>query len=759
MVWQVEEAEEEKILLIWFDHFSFVKKIKEKLSVYHYRIFSSTHIPKNIHEFSFVFIFFPKNPVEIIKKIKEIKSKTQKFFFIIFNQKNNLSTLIKLIKKDQQIKAVSINNLHLSSYMIDQIFWFFFSQSRENFINLKIPFSEKKQPKKAVFLKEKFFNWLNWKKISKIVFIIFLCSQLFFLFPMTITGLLTFKTIKEIEKEKYEKAKLSQKFLKISLSITKKTYSFSRPLFSFFYLAILPDKIISLEENFYDLITNYFYLMENGKKIILLILKKEKTPDEKIEFNLRWKILIQKIDEVLKIIQTISPKITFKNKHFINLKNQLVKAEESLLSLKKLLPFTDEILGKNKEKKYLLLFQNNMELRPGGGFIGSFGIVTFSDYTLKDIKIEDVYEADGQLKSHIEPPPPIRLYLNQPHWFLRDSNFSADFSENFKQAEYFLEKELGLKNFDGGMAITTTAIKNILEAFGEIYLPDYKEKINKDNFYLKTQFYVEKDFFPGSIQKKTFLAALVRRLLLELEHISFNSLLKNIEKSLLEKQIVLYFKNPKIDNLINSLGWGGRIIKPVCVSEKANCVIDYLFPIDANLGVNKANFFISRLINTKINFYPNGEIETTLIIKFKNESLPSIFPGGDYKNYFQLYLPSLSEIIFVKKDEKMINDWEVKLEDEFKILSFFFFIPSSSSSEIKIGYRLKKSLNKGRNVYQLIVQKQIGSLNNDFILEIFFPKNIYILNQNFSALAKNQSLVYNTNLLTDKIFLIDILKE
>ncbi len=35
------------------------------------------------------------------------------------------------------------------------------------------------------------------------------------------------------------------------------------------------------------------------------------------------------------------------------------------------------ILGKDGRKTYLVLFQNNMELRPTGGFIGSFGLFTF----------------------------------------------------------------------------------------------------------------------------------------------------------------------------------------------------------------------------------------------------------------------------------------------------------------------------------------------------------------------------------------------
>ncbi|MCX6705358.1 MAG: DUF4012 domain-containing protein, partial [Candidatus Woesebacteria bacterium] len=61
------------------------------------------------------------------------------------------------------------------------------------------------------------------------------------------------------------------------------------------------------------------------------------------------------------------------------------------------------LLGQDKSKTYLVLFENNMELRPTGGFIGSFGLVTFDGGRLSDLTVNDVYSADGQLNGHVEP--------------------------------------------------------------------------------------------------------------------------------------------------------------------------------------------------------------------------------------------------------------------------------------------------------------------------------------------------------------------
>src|SRR3989338_3105921 len=259
--------------------------------------------------------------------------------------------------------------------------------------------------------------------------------------------------------------------------------------------------------------------------------------------------------------------------------------------LKQILPQLDSLLSKDTEKTYLLLFANNMELRPGGGFIGSFGLLDVKDYSLKKIRIYDVYDADGQLIAHIEPPEAIRKYLGQPHWFLRDSAFSPDFLENYTQAKLFLEKEMNFKNFSGSFLITTSAIQNLLGAFDDIYLPDFNEKINQKNFYLKTQYHAEKDFFPGSIQKKNFLSSLTQAIMLDLENASFIKLGKEIKKSLDDKQFAIYLDDPRAQKIMDSFYWSGRTIKPSCLNQTDNCITDYLFPIDANLGLNKFNFF------------------------------------------------------------------------------------------------------------------------------------------------------------------------
>ena len=166
--------------------------------------------------------------------------------------------------------------------------------------------------------------------------------------------------------------------------------------------------------------------------------------------------------------------------------------------------FWPDMFGFNGSKTYLVLFQNNMELRPGGGFIGSYAILNLSKGKIGSFKIYDVYDADGQLKGHVEPPYPIRRYLPSIHWYLRDSNFNVDFSKGAVASAVFLNSEMQ-QAVDGVIGVDLSFVKNLLSVVGPVEVADYNQTVNADNFFQVAKAHAEDNFFPGSTQKKDFL--------------------------------------------------------------------------------------------------------------------------------------------------------------------------------------------------------------------------------------------------------------
>lgn len=746
-----------RVLFIFQINYPIISFLKQKLENYQFEITSSTTLPESADEFKYIFIFDDKKNVDKILT----GNFNNNIVIIFFGKKKVVEKLSQIISKNRfkKIKMINIDNHFKKEELAEKILWFILTPSNEQVLNTQTGLDTTQEKLTDHPKKNKFGLKINKKRVFGFLIFCFFLTQIFFVFPLAATAFFMSQGFKSLSKYDINSAKNHQKQISFYLSLTKSSYKLSRPMLSFLSLSLLPDSLISLCDSGSSFIANATQTAENGQYLVSLVLKNDKSPNELKELIARFKKLELQTQELSKELTIISQKLNYKTRGVDNFKKKLLKTVEFFHQINKILSHADSLIGGKTEKKYLLLFENNMELRPGGGFIGSFGIATFSNYTLKDLTVEDVYTADGQLEDHIEPPEAIKKYLNQPNWFLRDSAFSPDFPTNVEKASFFLENELAIGDFKGTVGITTTAINYILEAFGEIYLPDYDEIVNSDNFYIKTQTRVEKDFFAGSTQKKNFLSSLVKIMLIKLETVSLKDLGEAIKKSLDEKQIVLYLEDENLKREITTFGWDGKVITPGCSVQFTKCIADNFFAFDANLGVNKANFFVSRVLNLNVRIKDNEEIENNLKIIFVNDSESSVFPGGTYKNYFQVYLPFDSKIAQVTKNGTLINDYDEKSDSRLKLLSYYFELLPQKKAILEIKYTLSERISKGKNIYQLIVQKQIGALNNDFNLEISLPPKIHVLNQNFPAVAKNGGLIYNTNLSTDRIFFIELIKE
>lgn len=745
----------EKILIVDTNgkHSLFVQILKKELKKYRSDIFVSPVLPAR-GTFDICFIL---NQPNLIRHIEHHHVK--KAVFVLFNTHKQASLLAATIagKSYNHIKVINIgDNEDTLQNRIDQILWFSFSKSPELFLNLQEPIGRtKKQPSRVALFWNNFFKTKN----AIILFLVlFFLYYALFIIPLAAASYFSYKGAVYLKNNRDKDLERSVRLGNFSLKTAKALYGFSRPALLFFSLASIPDNIMQINEQAQNILAQTGEIKKNGEKIIFYIFKKDASPAEKKDLTVRIqniKSAIEKFDESATVLYQ---KLPDSPAQFSTVKNQLRQALDVTAKLQKFIPFAETLLAKDTEAKYLILFANNMELRPGGGFIGSFGVLSVKNLSFENLQIYDVYDADGQLTAHIEPPPAIKTYLNQPHWFLRDSAFSGDFAENYKKALFFLEKEMGMTGFSGGIMMTTSTIQNMLSSFENMYISDFHEVINKDNFYLKAQYYAERQFFPGSTQKKSFLSAVARSLLLNLNRTSPQKILYAIQKSLEEKQMALYFEDPSLDELIRSLYWSGQTILPGCIAQSGNCIVDYLFPLEANVGVNKANFLVNKLIDLKIRIDEAGFINNTANILFKNSSLHDAFPGGIYKNYFQIMLPKDISIKHITKNGTLVENVDETVSS-YRTIGFYFEVQPQEKTEISIEYVHNNPLQKGNGIYQLIVQKQLGSSNSDFNLQLNLPKNIYILSQNFSPLVKSNKILYNTSLLTDKIFVTELIKE
>lgn len=395
-----------------------------------------------------------------------------------------------------------------------------------------------------------------------------------------------------------------------------------------------------------------------------------------------------------------------------------------------------KILGKESPKTYLVLFQNNMELRPTGGFIGSFALVTFDGGRLAEINAFDVYSADGQLKGHVEPPAPIKKYLGEANWFLRDSNWDPDFPTSAERVEWFLDKEID-KKVDGVFALDLEVARGILLATGPVILPDFNQAFDYKNLYENLQNEVESEFFPGSLKKANLMTGLTREIINRLSTLEEDQYLPVAEvflRSLEERHIQIFFNGEETQKAISGLGYAGEVRLPIC---PGNCFTDWYSAIDANLGVTKANYFINRSYDLDVTI-SGGISKKTLIINYENTANPALGVNGRYKTYTRLLVPNNTVFGKVKIDNAgnvVETDLEEEITPEVKEGGIAIEISPGQTKKLIFSWENQlPEMTQERTEYRLYIRKQAGTASD--------PLNINVLTEDTSA-------SYNTNLARD----------
>lgn len=441
---------------------------------------------------------------------------------------------------------------------------------------------------------------------------------------------------------------------------------------------------------------------------------------------------------------------------------------QSLINYQKTLPHFYDLGGFSQPRTYLILFQNNMELRPTGGFIGSFGLVTVKNGKIADLEVHDIYTADGQLKGHVEPPSPIKNILGEANWYFRDSNWDPDFPTSALRAQWFLEKELG-RSVDGTIAITLNLAQSILSLTGPVVLSDFQEEISADNLYERAQYHAEANSFPGSTQKQDFLGSLARTLIEKLKKLpshKYPDFLTAIQAAVVQKDIQIYSINPAAQKTFSELGWAGEIAPDVSCTVP-NCYSDSLLVVDSNLGVNKGNYFLRKKFTESISVDPFGQINHQLTAEFQNTARSSNWPAGNYRSYLRLYLPLGSEVGGVEVRDgtsglvTKISQTDLTTEHRKTVLGFTLEVPIKESRIVTVFYKSPFVIDlTQKGAYLFSWHRQAGTAPDPISWSFNTPTAIQIAAAPGDGIFDIPSSVrYNRNLTQDLSFQIDLVQR
>lgn len=134
------------------------------------------------------------------------------------------------------------------------------------------------------------------------------------------------------------------------------------------------------------------------------------------------------------------------------------------------LPLLPALIGPEGERTYLLLAQNNDELRPTGGFISSIGVLGLQGGLPGEFAFQDSYTVENWKEPHGDPPEPLRRYMGLDLWVTRDGNWWPDFPTSARAVADLYRLNRG-RTADGVVAIDMVGASRLLDVLTPLKLP------------------------------------------------------------------------------------------------------------------------------------------------------------------------------------------------------------------------------------------------------------------------------------------------
>lgn len=413
-------------------------------------------------------------------------------------------------------------------------------------------------------------------------------------------------------------------------------------------------------------------------------------------------------------------------------KNFIIGANLAVTQAKPALEVAPSALGDPTPKTYLILFQNDKELRATGGFLTAYAFIRLDQGHLSETESNDIYTLDTELLQVCEheicpltPPAPIVAYLPEANgkprtaWSMRDSNLSPDLPTAMQQFES-MYKLLGKGlPFDGVITIDTQVVENLISitgpvsVFGTTYSADTDKRCNCPNVIYELENYSE-NVEQGSADRKAVLGALMQQILGKVLASSTQNLPEFINAAAQlasGKHMMFYMHDPTVENALAQLNWTGQI-------NQTNG--DYLAINDSNFAGGKSNLYVTENVSLNID---KSSGKHTLTIKYDNPQVYNTWLNAINRDYFRVYVPEGSTLVSSKGSQVPVGT-----ASELGKTYFDGFIQVRPQNSLTVTLTYTTPTFSGSK-YPLLIQKQPGTKDFQYNIQVGGSSKGFLLSQ------------------------------
>ncbi len=442
------------------------------------------------------------------------------------------------------------------------------------------------------------------------------------------------------------------------------------------------------------------------------------------------------------------------------------------------------VLGASSDgpKTYLLLAQNEDELRPTGGFITAAGTVLVQEGDVSDPVFRNSGYLDNWEKPYPAAPWQLSHYMNSPVLIFRDSTWFTNYPTTAEYAEQLYSYTSG-HSVDGVIAFNQQFLVRLLEVTGPLEIPGNPPVLigygNVIDVIRKSKQPTPEDLTNPEWDNKHFLNEIAPILIDKLlsGQVDLEKLAEAMLASLDEKSLLLQVDNQVISDFLFKNGWDGSVQPKY---------YDFIMIADSNIGFNKTNAVVSTGLSYEVDLRNLLSPSSVLLVKHQNnanemftcsqwgkERIPgeNDYPITDcYWNYMRVYRPAGTSLIdsvsqFVPANW-MLNYHSVPPQiDELgnenipgvQVYGTLKVIPGGHTETTIMRFNLPMSVVQMQVEdkllsYKLRVQKQPGTSNTLLHIKVVLPAGVSIYRVPDAATIDDATITFDASLQKDVLF-------
>lgn len=398
----------------------------------------------------------------------------------------------------------------------------------------------------------------------------------------------------------------------------------------------------------------------------------------------------------------------------------------------------DKVIPKDSKRSYLVVLEDNTQLRPGGGVIKAYALLNFNNSKFIEVKTDTTEKLSSLKSQKIEPPVELKTDLRMTNWYFADLGFDLDGPTNAKTIQWFYTKQTNEK-INGVIVLDTTFIKDFLQVSGPITLPEGNLQIDTVTL---NQALLAKDGKP--------LASLLKEItnrLLFVPNQDWAGLVQVFTKAVTEKHALIYISDPEVYSQLASAGWIGSVPKSGELEGKGERK-DFLALSESNMGESRGAINKQVKLQTKID--DKGIVSSNLAIDFNNQAQED---QPVYKNRFKIYLPAGTKLVSATLDGVDIQKSLQTFSDYGRVgFSLLLEIKPQQKRNLVLEYQNQRALDlkEEKIKYSLMVFKQPGAENTPLEYKLTYPAGFKVAEGDFNQTIP-QEIIFSKEISKDQI--------